>query len=318
LPPLPIQYADYALWQRQWLQGEALQQQIAYWKKQLWRAQPLALPTDVARDLAQHSHGATYSSTFSTTLWNELVSLSQRESVTMFMLLLTVFQALLYRLSDQTDIVVGTDVANRTHVETEGLIGFFVNLLALRAKIQGTLSFRKLLQQVRATVLEAYAYQELPFDMVVEHLQVARKEHQTPLIQALFVMQNTPQVKEELPGIVFESIQNKDIAARFDLACFVHESAQGGDMSIVYRTSLFREQTIATLLRRFAVMVQSVVTGLDASIDELEILTPEEKAEQASYEARLYSAGSGNWQKIKANTVDLSALSLEVPEHAED
>jgi amino acid adenylation domain-containing protein len=318
LPSLPIQYADYALWQRQWLQGEVLQRQIAYWKKQLWRAQPLKLPTDVSRDSVQSNHGSIYSYTFSTALWKELVSFSQRESVTMFMLLLTVFQALLYRLSGQTDIVVGTDTANRTHVETEGLIGFFVNLLALRTNIQGTSSFHKLLQQVRATVLEAYTYQELPFDMVVEHVQVERKEHQTPLIQALFVMQNTPQVKEELPGIAFDIIKDKDTTARFDLAWFVHESVQGGDISIVYRTALFKEQTIATLLRRFEAMIQSVVTSPDASIDELEIITPEEKAEQASYEARLYSAGSRNWQKRRTNAIDLSALSLEAQEHAED
>ena len=165
LAPLPIQYADYALWQRQWLQGEVFQKHMAYWRYQLEGAAALELPTDVPRTTVQSDHGARYSFVLPTELSAQLVSLSRQEGVTLFMTLLAAFQVFLYRLTGQTDIVVGTDVANRTHVETEGLIGFFVNLLALRTDIQRSSSFRHLLQYVRAIVLGAYTHQELPFEL---------------------------------------------------------------------------------------------------------------------------------------------------------
>ncbi len=318
LAPLPIQYADYALWQRQLLQGETLQQQIAYWKEQLWRAKPLELPTDVPRALARGNSGAIYTYTFSTALWKDLVSFSQQEGVTLFMLLLTVFQVVLYRVSGQTDIVLGTDVANRTHVETEGLIGFFVNLLALRIDLQGTATFRNIVRQVRSMVLGAYAHQELPFELVVEHVQRERNEHQLPLVQALFVMQNTPPIKEELPGITFEHIQEKHSAAKFDLAVFIHEGKQGISASVVYRTALFKEQTIATLLRRFEVLARSAVVEPETSIDGLELYSDADKAERSERERELYRVGSNSWRNRKTNAIDLSELALSSAEQKEN
>jgi NRPS condensation-like uncharacterized protein len=308
LTPLPIQYADYALWQRQWLQGETLRQQIEYWKKQLRGAKPLALPADFLHEDRQRNRGARYSFSFPMKLSEELVTLSRQEGVTLFMLLLAAFQVLLYRLTDQTDIVVGTDVANRTHVKTEELIGFFINLLALRTDVQRAQSFRKLLQQVRNMTLEAYTHQELPFEVIVEQLQLERREKQAPLVQTLFVLQNTPRNAVAMPGITFEPIEEEHISARFDLAVFLHESPQGIAGSIVYRTALFKEQTMATLKRRLEAILSDIVVRPDTSVDELEIYTDKEKAEQISSEERLYNTNRKSLRIKKSETLDLSEL----------
>jgi non-ribosomal peptide synthetase component F len=308
LAPLPIQYADYALWQRQWLQGEVLQQQVAYWKKQLWRAKPAALPTDASRVTLRGDHGAIYSLRFPTKLSEELVTLSRQEGVTLFMLLLAAFQVLFYRLTGQRDIVVGTDVANRTHMETEGLIGFFVNLLALRMDVRGAASFREVVQQVRAMVLEAYTHQELPFDRVVEQLQIERRDEQTPLVQVLFVLQNTPRSLEKLPGITIEPIQAESPTARFDLAFFLYEGAEGLSGHVVYRATLFKEQTIAVLVHRLKVLLRDAVVKPDTSVDDLEISTDEEKTEQANYKEELYRVNRKHLQSSKSKSIDVSEL----------
>jgi amino acid adenylation domain-containing protein len=279
LAPLPIQYAHYALWQRQWLQGEMLQKHIAYWQQQLQGVPSLELPLDAPRTAIQHADGARYAFTLSSDLSADLVSLSRREGVTIFMTLLAAFQVLLYRLSGQTDIVVGTDVANRIHAETEGLIGFFVNLVALRTRLQGSSSFRAVIQQVRGMVLDVYAHQELPFELVVEHVQVERKEYQTPIVQVLCVMQNTPKSTFSLPDIELEVINREDASARFDLALFLQEEMQGIRGAVVYRAGLFKEQTIAAWMRQFEVLLQSIVAKPDMPIDMLEISTDEQKAE---------------------------------------
>ncbi|BCL83203.1 non-ribosomal peptide synthetase [Ktedonobacteria bacterium brp13] len=281
LPSLPVQYADYAIWQRQWLQSEILQRHITYWQQQLKGVSPLELPADASRNAIRSDRGARYSFTLPATLAVELASMSRQEGVTLFMTLLTAFQILLYRLSGQPDIVVGTDVANRTHVETESLIGFFVNLLALRTDLRGAPSFRKVVQQVRTMVLGAYAHQALPFELVVENVQVERKDHQTPLVQVLCVMRNIPMNIAELPGIELEIIDREDAAARFDLALFLQEEAGGIKGSVVYRAELFAEQTIAAWMHQFEVLLSNIVARPDTAVDVLEIYTDEEKAQQA-------------------------------------
>ena len=193
LPDLPIQYADYAQWQRDWLQGEVLEQQLNYWKKQLADApELLALPTDHPRPAVQTDQGATYSFTLSSELTDQLKELSQQEGVTLFMTLLAAFQVLLYRYSNQTDIVVGSPIANRTHAEIERLIGFFVNTLVLRTDLSGNPSFRELLKRVREVTLAAYAHQDLPFEKLVEELNPKRDLSHSPLFQVMFVLQNAP------------------------------------------------------------------------------------------------------------------------------
>jgi non-ribosomal peptide synthetase component F len=308
LAPLLVQYADYALWQRQWLQGEILQQHLAYWKKQLWRVQPLALPTDVPYALAQGNACRDSSFQFSVEQWKDLVQFSQQEGVTLFMLLLAIFQVVLYRLSGQTDIVLGTDVANRTQIETEGLIGFFVNLLALRTDLQGAPGFRKVLQQVRAMVLEAYTYQALPFEEVVEHVQAERDAYRAPVVQALFVMQNVPPAKGKLPDVTFEPVNEPSNVAKFDLAVFLYESAQGLWINTRYRTALFHEQTIVALFRRFEVLARSAIAEPDTSIDALEMYSKEEKIEQEHDEQEGYQEGRSTWRKRKKKTIDVSEL----------
>src|SRR5579885_3008625 len=193
LPPLPIQYVDYALWQRQWLQGAVLEQEMSYWRQQLAGAPTrLELPTDRPRPAIQTYHGALETLTLSPTLVEQLRNLSRQEGVTLYMTLLTVFQLLLSRWSGQVDLVVGTPVANRNRTEIEELIGFFVNSLALRTDLSGDPSFRELLGRVRKSTLEAYAHQELPFDKLLEMLSPERDLSHTPLFQVFFNMINLP------------------------------------------------------------------------------------------------------------------------------
>jgi non-ribosomal peptide synthetase component F len=224
------------------------------------------------------------------------------------MTLLAAFQILLYRLTGQEDIVVGTDSANRTHVETEELIGFFVNLLALRTHVQGASSFRTILQQVRVMVLEAYTHQELPFELVVEHLQAERKGMQTPLVQVLFVLQNTPKSAWWLPDINVETIESVNTAARFDLALFLQDEPDCIRGSLVYRTDIFREQTILTWIRRFEVLLQSIVANPEVPVDALEILTEEEKTMRMSEEEKPYRMYKHRLRNRKREALDVSTL----------
>ena len=193
LPELPIQYADFAQWQHQWLQGEALEKQLSYWKEQLEGAPPLLeMPTDRPRPVMQTFRGQTQSLALSENLTRMLIELSQRENATLFMVVLAAFQALVFRYSHQQDIVIGTPIAGRRYVGTESLIGFFVNTLTMRAKLSAEITFRDLLKQVRETALAAYAHQDLPFEKLVEELVPGRDLSRSPIVQAMFVLQNLP------------------------------------------------------------------------------------------------------------------------------
>src|SRR5262245_47491461 len=192
LPELPIQYADYAVWQRQWLQGEVLEEQLGYWREQLAGAPAvLELPTDRVRPAQQSHRGAQLPLQLPVDLTAGLRQLSQHEGVTLFMSLLAGWQLLLARYSRQADVVVGSPVANRTRAEVEGLIGFFVNTLVLRTEVDGELPVRELLQRVREVCLGAYAHQEVPFEMLVEQLQPGRNMSYRPLVQVMFALQTT-------------------------------------------------------------------------------------------------------------------------------
>lgn len=311
LAPLPIQYADFALWQRQWLQGPPLQKRLDYWKRMLKGATPVNLPTDYPRPEVQSYRGASYTFVLPSDLSEQLKALSRKEGVTLFMTLLATFQTLLYRYTGQTDVVVGTDIANRMNVETEALIGFFVNLLALRSDLSGAPIFRNLLYRVREVILGAYIHQDIPFEMLVEQLRLERKKNQTPLIQVLFVLQNMPTFSQRLPGVVFEAVQNEVKTAKFDLALFIHEAPDGIGGAVVYSTDLFEERTIATLMNRFEVLLHNVVDRPDTSIDALDIYTDAEKAEQAKYEEELYVVGSRDLRASKGEEINLSQLELQ-------
>ncbi|HEX8852008.1 MAG TPA: condensation domain-containing protein, partial [Pyrinomonadaceae bacterium] len=228
LPALPIQYADYAVWQREWLTGEVLEEQLAYWREQLSGAEPvLTLPTDRPRPQVQTLNGSHFEFAFPQDLPARLRQLCREEGVTMFMLLLAAFQALLSRYSGQTDVLVGTPIAGRNRKEVEGLIGFFVNTLVLRTDLSGEPGFRELLRRVKKVCLGAYAHQELPLERLVEELQPERSLSHAPLFQVLFALQNTPNESLQLPGLEMSSAELDVATTAFDLTLNVEEIDEG-------------------------------------------------------------------------------------------
>jgi amino acid adenylation domain-containing protein len=277
LPDLPIQYADYALWQRQWLQGEMLDAQLAYWKRQLDGVPTvLELPTDRPRPALQTYHGARQSFMLPSSLSEALNALSRREGATLFMTLLAAFQALLHRYTGQDDIVVGSPTAGRTRNETEGLIGFFVNTLVLRTDFSGNPTFRELLAQVREVALEAYAHQDVPLEKLVEELRLERDMSRNPLFQALFALQNVPRQPFEAEGLTMSPIEVDSATAKFDLSLSMSE--QGGALKGVleYNTDLFDTSTIRRLLSHFQTLLEGIVAAPDRAISQLPLLTAAE------------------------------------------
>jgi len=285
LIPLPIQYVDFAHWQRSWLNGEVLDSLIAYWKKQLRGATALELPTDRPRPKVLNNRGASHLFALPVELSQELVALSRREGVTLFMTLLAAFQVLLSRYSRSQDIVVGTDIANRTLIETEQVVGFFVNLLVLRTQLSAQDTFRDLLRRVCVTVLNAYAHQDLPFDKLVEALRLERTMQQVPLVNVLFVMQNIPLSSLKPQGLVFSPVDIEAQTAKFDLSVFLEERDGRLVGYVGYRADLFNHSTILRMIKHFEILLQSIVTSLDASIEMLEMYSEEEKERQRSQEA---------------------------------
>ena len=278
LPSLPIQYADFAVWQRHWLCGEVLDSQLNYWKQQLGGNLPiLQLPTDCPRPPVQTYQGADRSLELSLDLTKALKTLSQQESVTLFITLLTAFQTLLYRYSGQEDIIVGTPIAGRNQVETESLIGFFVNALGIRTKLSGNTSFLELLSQVREVALGAYSHQDLPFEKLVEELQPERDRSRSPLFQVMFALQNASTATLELPGININSLNIDSTTAKFDLTLFVKETKQGLVASLEYNTNLFSAATITRMLGHFQTLLEGIVANPKQCLSDLPLLTSAER-----------------------------------------
>ena len=279
LPELPLQYADFAVWQRQWLQGEVLGKQLDYWKKQLAEVpQLLQLPTDHPRPLRPSYQGNQIQFVIEADLTLALKQLSQQEGCTLFMTLLGAFQVLLYRYTQQESFVIGTIIANRQHRELESLIGFFANTLALRADLSTPdgepLTFRDLLARVRQTTQHAYDHQDLPFERLVEELQVERTLSHNPLVQVAFALQNTPLDVLELPGLVASRLEFSDIqSSRFDLEFHLFEGDDQLECTFIYRTDLFDEATIARMADHFAVLLDSIVSHPDQPVLQLPMLT---------------------------------------------
>lgn len=294
LPELPIQYADFAYWQRQWLQQvnkdgcTPLQTQLNYWQRQLDGISFLNLPTDRIRSAHQTYQGATQFLQLSASLSESLEALSQRQGVTLFMTLLAAFQILLYRYTQQEDISVGTPIANRNRSEIEPLIGFFVNSLVLRTNLSGDLSFLEVLSRVREVTLGAYAHQDLPFEKLVEELHPERNLSQNPLFQVVFALQNAPMAALKLQGLTLSPWQFVDTAAtRFDLEFHLWEKAINptleGDKSdgisgfVVYSTDLFEQATIARMLGHFQTLLANIIANPHTKITDLELLTAAER-----------------------------------------
>jgi amino acid adenylation domain-containing protein len=278
LPELPIQYADFAVWQRQWLQGEVLEAQLTYWKQQLAGSPPvLELPTDRPRPLVQTFQGATQSLMLPKDLTEALKDLSQQEDATLFMTLLAAFKTLLYRYTGQEDILVGTPIANRNRSEIERLIGFFVNTLVMRTDLGETPSFRELLSRVRKVALEAYARQDLPFEYLVDELQLERDLSHAPLFQVMFVFGNTPMSALELPGLTMSLLETDSGTAKFDLTLSMREIEQGLIGDLEYNTDLFDKSTIARMLTHFQTLLEGVVANPDQRLADLPLLTEAER-----------------------------------------
>ncbi|RKH50609.1 condensation domain-containing protein, partial [Corallococcus aberystwythensis] len=276
--PLPIQYADFATWQRDWLQGEALQAQLDYWKQQLSGAPAaLELPTDRPRPPVQSHRGATVDVRISSELSHALKALAQREGATPFMTLLAAFQVLLSRYSAQDDISVGSPIAGRTQAETEGLIGFFINTLVLRAQLNPRATFRELLAQVRGTTFAAYDHQHLPFEKLVEAVQPARDLSRSPLFQAMFVLQNTPAEALRLPGLSFQALPLEAHFAKFDLSLGLREGKDGFVGTLEYASDLFDASTIERMAGHFGVLLEAIAKKPDTRLGDLPLLMDSER-----------------------------------------
>ncbi|HID51927.1 MAG TPA: non-ribosomal peptide synthetase, partial [Anaerolineae bacterium] len=259
LPELPIQYADFAHWQREWLQGDALESQLAYWKEQLAGATPfLDLPTDRPRPAIQSANGATETFVLPPELAQQLAELSQTQGATLFMTLLAAFQILLSRYANQTNVSVGTPIANRTQAEIEGLIGFFVNTLVMRTDLSGQPDFTELLARVRETALGAYAHQDLPFEMLVEELQPGRDLSHTPLFQVMFVLDNAPLDGLELPNLTLSPVEADGGTATFDMTLTLRESPDGLLGMWEYNTDLFDRSTIQRMIGHFQTLLEGI------------------------------------------------------------
>lgn len=278
LPELPIQYADYAVWQRQWFQGEALERQLTYWKKQLdgMRA-ALELPSKRRRTGAQSSGGVMEKFLLPKGLGDGLKALGRQEGATLFMVLLAGFQVLLSRYSRQEDILVGSPTAGRNRSELEGLIGLFVNLLALRTDLSGDPSFRRLLQRVNAVTVGAYSHQDLPFEKLVEELIPHRTRIRQPIFQVLFALQNAPQTNFEIPGLSMTSIHSDSGTAKFDLSIYMAESANDLTGTLEYSLDLFEAATISRMKAHFRTLLEGVVANPDRRLSEVSLLTETER-----------------------------------------
>ena len=272
LPDLPIQYADFARWQRKWLRGDVLEEQLSYWKQHLKSLPVLELPSDRPRPPVQSFRGARESISFSSDLVARLRELSQREGGTLYMTLLAAFGVLLAKYTGQKDVVVGSLIAGRNRTEIEGLIGFFINTLVMRMNLSEDQAFRELLRHVREVALGAWAHQDLPFEKLVEELHPARSLAQNPLVQATLTLQNAPVTQLDLPGIASTPVIVETTSTHFDLEVYLTEQPNGLTCTFVYATDLFDRRTIVRMLDHYERLLEDVVSDAGRRISELSIL----------------------------------------------
>ncbi len=277
LAKLSIQYADFAVWQRQFLVGETLNTQLNYWQQIASNLPVLQLPTDRPRSPVQTFQGATKSFSLDSDLTEALNALSYQEGVTLFMTLLAAFKLLLHRYTNQDDIVVGSPIANRNRAEIEGLIGFFINTLVLRTDLSGNPSFRELLQRLREVALGAYDHQDLPFEYLVEKLQPERNLSHNPLFQVTFTLQNTLSKDLKLPGLTLSLLEQKKQTAQFDLSLDMAETPSGLIGVLEYNTDIFDVDTITALVEHFCTLLKEIVANPGKSLSEFSLLTPAER-----------------------------------------
>jgi len=280
LPELTLQYSDFAFWQRQWLQSEALNDHVTFWKDHFSGANTiLDLLTDRHRPPLQSFRGARQSFRISGGAVESLKSLAQQERTTLFAVLLSAFQTLLYRYTNQPDITVGTPVANRNRVEIENLIGFFVNTVAIRVDLSGSPTFRQLLRQLRETILEVHAHQEIPLERVVEEVQPKRELNRAPLFQVMFVLQNAPLPQLTLADLTLVPVEIDNGTAKFDLTVYMRETGRELTCAFAYNTDLFESPSIARMIACLQVLLDSIAENADRHISKLPLLRPAERQE---------------------------------------
>ncbi|MBD2494913.1 amino acid adenylation domain-containing protein [Nostoc sp. FACHB-280] len=283
LPELPIQYADFAIWQRDRLQGELLANQLQYWQAQLQGELPvLQLPTDRPRPQISNFAGAKQYFRLSKSLTNALKQLSQQTDTTLFMSLLAAFNILLYRYTNQEDILIGSPIANRNHPELEGMLGLFVNTLVLRNNLSGNPSFREFLHRVREVTLGAYAHQDLPFEMLVEQLQPERDLSRNPLYEVMFVLQNTPSTVEEVAGLTLQTLEFDSGTSQLDIFLSMSEFETGLTGFLEYNTDIFDASTITQFINHFQTLLTNIIANPEQRLSELSLLTTSEQ-EQLLY-----------------------------------
>ncbi len=278
LEPLQVQYADFAVWQRKWLKGKTLQKQLEYWRNHLKDIPPLLeLPLDFPRPAYQTYNGNFKLFNIPADISEKLRALSRERNVTPFMTLLAAFYVLLHRYSNQDDICIGSPIANRNRKETESLIGFFVNTLVLRARLEDNPEFSAFLEQVKETTLGAYANQDLPFEMLVEELHPERDMSHSPLFQVMFVMNNAPVEKLELPGLEIELVELENKTAKFDLILNVTDGDLPFKCKLEYNTDLFSDQTMDRLITHYLQILTEVVAQPEIKIGQINLLSQEER-----------------------------------------
>jgi len=274
LDELPIQYADFAAWEREWLSGEALETHLAYWKQQLADLSPLRLPTDRPRPRSPQFAGDRVDLLWPRPLCQQIEKLGRDESCTVFMVILAAFQVLLRAYTGQDDIVIGTDTAGRSRRETEGLVGFFVNELAIRTRLAAGMTFRELLQSVRTTVLDAFAHQALPFERLVAALNPDRDRGRMPLFQVTLLMQNTPAPNAKFARLELEPLADTGpLVARYDMTLLFQETPRGLEGSFIYSTALFDAATIERMAVHLRTIVESAVSRPDRSLRSISLLS---------------------------------------------
>ncbi|MDJ0843510.1 amino acid adenylation domain-containing protein [Crocosphaera sp.] len=278
LPELAIQYTDFSQWQRQWLQGETLNKQINYWKKQLLGSSPiLELPTNQPRPSIQTFSGNHQTFTISAEVTQELKKLSGQHGATLFMTLIAAFGVILSRYTHQEDVIIGSPIANRNQSEIEQLIRFFVNTLLLRIDVNNNPTFDELLKRVRTMALDAYTHQDIPFEKLVEELNPERNLSYTPLFQVLFALQNVPKSTLEIPEVTVKTMKIERSLSKFDLSLFMIETETALRGEFEYNADLFEKETIGRMIGHFETLLTQIITNSETQINKLSFLTPEEE-----------------------------------------
>ncbi|HWN42366.1 MAG TPA: amino acid adenylation domain-containing protein [Thermoanaerobaculia bacterium] len=275
LPELLVQYADFSIWQREWLQGSVLEEQLSYWRERLAGVPPaLEMPVDRLRPAVQAHRGSNAVLVLPAALTARLRELSLREGTSPFMTLLAAFQLLLSRLSGQDDVVVGSPSAGRSRVEVEGLIGLFLNTLVLRTDLSGEPTFRELLSRVKNVVLGAYRYQAIPFERLLEELQPERQLSRTPIFQVLFNFVSLSDLSLDLPGLQIDSVRLHEPESKFDFTLYVNELAESFQCNLVYNADLFGQERIGEMLRQLASLLDQASANPERRVGDLSLVTP--------------------------------------------